>query len=386
MFIFPQNLIAQCAGNDASITICDISDPINKSISLFSLLGGTPIPGGTWTDDSGSRGLDPLTGVLNGHVIRRGGTFQYTYTAPSTSGCTDNTSTLTITIGAYPGVPAPYATVCNDSEVFSLFTAFNSTVMGPHSNGIWTNSAGQVVPSVIPISGISDDFEFTYKVPVVAACPTNPTSIKVIVSIFRAPKSGTTNDLLLCASNGLSAYTNYDLNNLISGQDSTGQWNGPGITSGTDHNVDLQSLYNANGPGDYSYAYTAFSLPANNICPDKTSSLTITIEKRLDFTGAKLVVSSDICENEISTATYSGRITQGVDAIPNGQYKVTYTVSGPNGGTQTVTANFVKGVISFPIASTYFRQVGTFTVNISNIVARQVREHVLTQLIILQTI
>ncbi|MDX6181879.1 gliding motility-associated C-terminal domain-containing protein [Flavobacterium sp. Fl-77] len=369
LFVFPQNITAQCAGNDTSITICDISDPVNKSISLFSLLGGTPTPGGTWTDDSLSRGLNPSTGVLNGHVIRRGGTFQYTYTAPSTSGCTDNTSTVTITIGAYPGVPAPYATVCNDSEVFSLFTAFNSTVMVPHSNGIWTNSAGQVVPSVIPISGISGDFEFTYTVPVVAACPTNPTSIKVIVSIFRAPKSGTTNDLLLCGSNGLSAYSNYDLNNLISGQDSTGQWSGPGITSGTDHNVDLESLYNANGPGDYSYAYTAVSVPSNNICPDKTSSLTITIEKSLDFTGARLVVSSDICENEISAATYSGRITQGVEAIPNGEYKVTFNVSGPNGGTQTVTANFVNGVISFPIASTYFRQVGTFNVNIINIVA-----------------
>ncbi|WP_264536798.1 gliding motility-associated C-terminal domain-containing protein [Flavobacterium sp. N1736] len=97
------------------------------------------------------------------------------------------------------------------------------------------------------------------------------------------------------------------------------------------------------------------------------TQIRIRIETKLDFTGATLVVSSDICETDIPTATYSGRITKGPAAIPNGTYRVVFTVSGPNGGTETVTANFTNGVLLFPIKSDYFKQVGDFTVTILDI-------------------
>ncbi len=131
----------QCAGNDAQKVICDIQDPIYQSISLFSLLGGSPVPGGTWTDDNNARGLDRATGILNGQLIRSGGVYHFTYTAPAVAGCTNNKATVTITIGAYAGVPAPYATECSSKNTFNLFTAFNSTVMGPHSCLLYTSDA-----------------------------------------------------------------------------------------------------------------------------------------------------------------------------------------------------------------------------------------------------
>ncbi|OXA95773.1 gliding motility-associated C-terminal domain-containing protein [Flavobacterium hercynium] len=367
--ILPSKAFAQCAGNNGSVVICNISDPVNRSVSLFSYLTGTPTAGGTWTDTNNSRGLDPATGILDAQAIRQGGTYQYTYTVTSVPGCVNNTATVTVTIGAYPGVPAPFATACDKDVVFNLFTAFNSTVMGPHNNGIWRDSAGGIVSSSLPITGMKGDFVYTYTVPTIAACPTNPATISITLSVFEAPDAGTTTDLVLCGSDGLTGYTNYDLNNLISGQDPTGEWSGDGITSGNDHNVDLQDIFNTKGPGDYVYTYTAFSVPGNNICPDDMKSLVITLEKKLDFTGATLVVDSDICENEIPTATYAARLTQGAEAIPNGQYEITYAVSGPNSGSQTVTANFVNGVVNFPVSSIYFRQVGNFIINITRIVA-----------------
>ena len=358
----------QCAGNDAQKVICDIQDPIYQSISLFSLLGGSPVPGGTWTDDNNARGLDRATGILNGQLIRSGGVYHFTYTAPAVTGCTNNKATVTITIGAYAGVPAPYATECSSKNTFNLFTAFNSTVMGPHSNGTWRNSAGQIVGSTIAITGLNGSFDFTYTVPAVTACsPVSPSS-KVTVTIFRAPEPGTPEDITLCGTTGLAGYTNLDLFTLLSGEDSGGEWYGAGLTATTDHIVNLKEVFDTMGPGEYIYTYTVRSYPDNRICPDQSAQIKITLEKRLDFTGAKLVIDSDICENEIPTATYLATITQGPEVIPDGEYKVTFSISGPNGGLETIKANFVNGVISFPVKSSYFKQVGKFTMNIISII------------------
>jgi hypothetical protein len=54
---------AQCAGDDASFTVCDIPDAGNRAINLFSLLGGSPIAGGTWNDDDLSDGLNIVNSI-----------------------------------------------------------------------------------------------------------------------------------------------------------------------------------------------------------------------------------------------------------------------------------------------------------------------------------
>jgi gliding motility-associated-like protein len=366
--LLPSQIYAQCAGTDGSKVICDIDNPIYDSISLFSLLGGTPTPGGTWSDDSGSKGLNITTGVLNGHLIRNGGTYQYTYTAPAVAGCTVKTSKVLITIGAFSGNPSPYATKCSDERTFNLFSAFNSTVMGPHLNGTWRNTlTGDIVSSTISISAMRGNYQFTYTVPPVLACSAVPMSSTIILSVFRAPESGIAADLTLCGTTDLAPYTDLDLDTRLTGADPGGRWRGLGITSASDHNINLQELFDTYGAGEYTYSYTVSS--DDGPCPDATSNVLITLEKRLDFTGAKIVVNSDICENEIPTAVYSATITQGPEVIPNGEYKVTFNVSGPNGGSETITANFVNGVMSFPVKSSYFRQVGKFIVNVTGIAA-----------------
>lgn len=366
--VLSPKIYSQCAGNDAHVDLCTIEDPVNQNISLFSLLGGSPVPGGTWSGDDTSRGLNPVLGTLNAQLISQGGNYRYTYTVPAATGCTDNKATVTLTISAYAGVPAPHATVCSDEEFFNLFTAFNGTVMAPHTNGTWTNSTGQIVDQLIPIKGIGGTFQYTYTVPPVLACSPNSPSSTVIVTIRKAPEVGKARNLLLCAETDLASYTNLDLSTRLVGQDSGGEWRGPGLTSLSDNFVNLQEVYDAGGPGDYTYTYTVYAAPNNKVCPDKTEPIVITIEKRLDFTGAKIEVIKDICEPDISTATYSAVLTRGSQPIPNGQYRVTFNVSGPNGGTQTITANFVNGVLNFPISSSYFRQVGEFKISIINIV------------------
>lgn len=366
---FSENLTAQCAGTDSQKVICDIENPVYQYVNLFDLLGGSPVPGGTWIGSS-QQGLNASTGILNAQLIRGGGTYRYTYTAPATSGCTGSKAVVTLIIGAYVGVGSE-ATICNEDDTFNLFTAFDSKVMGPHTNGTWTTDTGQPATASIKVGEFKTKttLHFIYTVPAVLACSPNEKSTNVEVTILIAPKAGKPEDLTLCGTTDLAGYTNLDLNDQLTDEDKGGTWTGLGLTSATDHNINLQEVFDTNGPGEYSYTYRVLAVPDNFICEDKEATVVITLEKRLDFTGATITVDKDICESEIATARYTARITQGPDNIPNGEYNVSFTVSGPSSGSQTITGNFVNGVLSFPISSSYFRQVGKFTITVTGIVS-----------------
>lgn len=368
--VLPSKVQAQCAGIDAQKVICDIENPIHKHISLFSLLGGSPIAGGTWSDNNNLKGLDPVTGVLNAQLIVQGGVYRYTYTAPAAAGCTTNKAVVTLTIGAYAGVGSQ-ATICSESGRFNLFSAFDSNVMGPHANGQWRNSSGELVNSFIDVGKIKEkmSLQFTYTVPPVLACSPASKTASVSVTILRRPQTGVAHNITLCGTTQLAGYTDLDLNDLLTEEDSGGTWVGVGLTSDTDHNINLQEVFDTYGANEYTYNYTVLAVPDNNICDDRTIPVTITLEKRLDFTGAKIEVSKDICESDIATATYAAKITKGPDFIPNGAYRVTYNVAGPTSGSETIIADFVNGVLIFPVRPSFFQQVGKFTVNVLEIVS-----------------
>lgn len=366
----PTTTYAQCAGEDGQVTICNVSDPVNQTVDLFSYLTGFPVTGGEWTDDNSSGGLDAATGILNAQLIRRSGTYSYTYTVEGFGLCPDNKATVIVTIGGYSGVASPNVSVCSAVETFNLFSAFNGVYLGPHSNGQWHNdTTNQNVGPSLAVKNLRGTFQFTYTMPAIGTCPAM--SSTVMITVFRAPEPGTGSRLLLCADDGLSSYTNYDLFNLVSGQDAGGVWrdnNNTGeLTTVGDHFIDIQKIYNKFGTGDFRFTYTVAS--PNPICSDESVSVRIRIEKKLDFTGAIVRVDSDICETDIPTATYSVTISKGPAVIPNGSYYVYFSVSGPDGGSERIMANFTNGVLIFPIKSEYFQRVGNFSVNITNIIA-----------------
>lgn len=367
--IFPSTIQAQCAGDDNSFSVCDLPNNANKTINLFAKLKGTPVAGGVWTDDNRSGGLNTTTGVLNAQAIRNSGVYHYTYTVTGVAGCTDKSATIEVTIGGYSGVTSPNVTVCSAMKNYNLFNAFSGLTLGPQSNGQWFDSVGHTVSSTFTVEDLEGDFQFTYKMAAIGTCPAM--SSTAIVSVKKAPKSGTSSPLFLCASDGLSSYANYDLNSSLTGQDNDGLWtdlsNTGELTFIEDHFVDIESMYNQFGEGDFYFIYTVLS--TNTICADAQTTVRIRLEKKLDFTGAILQVNSDICEPEIPTAQYSVTISRGNEVIPNGSYYVTYDVSGPNGKREAVKANFVNGVLIFPISSDYFQHVGRYTVNVVDIFA-----------------
>lgn len=371
LFFLPTKSLGQCAGNDADFEVCNIPDSSSQAIALFPLLGVAATPGGIWTDDYLSGGLNVATGILNAQKVSKSGIYKYTYTVSGVSGCVDTSATVTVVIGGYSGVTSPSASACSDDTSFNLFQVFNGSYLSPQSNGSWyNNTTNTPVNSVISAKTLGlGTFQFTYSIPAIGTCPA--VSSTAFVSVFRAAEPGSLSLLLLCDSDDLSPYSNLDLNDQLVGEDAGGTWtddNGTGeITFLNDHFVDVKKIKDTYGAGAYTFTYTV--LPNNPICDKKSAPVIIKIERRLDFTGATLVVNSDICEPEIPTATYSAVLKKGPAFIPDGLYYVTYKVSGSAGETKTRLLTFNDGVLNFSLDSKYFQQVGDFTVEILDITA-----------------
>lgn len=375
LLVFSSDIQAQCAGTDASQTVCDISNSSSQSIDL-NLLLGSHSTGGTWTDDDDSDGLNTTTGVLNAQLIKRSGVYHYTYTVDGIAGCTDNSATITIIIGGYSGVPAPNASICSTETSYNLFQVFYGTpILSPQIGGTWhdddnsggLNTSSGALNASIPTP--DDTYAYTYTIPAIDVCPA--VSSQVFVSIYRSPEPGTPTNISLCSNQINSTHTNLDLNNQLSMEDPGGVWTESSstteISNPTDHTIDIQNIYNTRGPGTYRFTYTVTS--NNTVCTNQSSTVTVFLGEQLDFTGGSLQINSNnVCEKDMPTTTYTGILKQGVKTIPDGSYEVTYTISGI--GTIKTIQNFNNGVLTFPISNSYFTQVRDYTVTINDIILR----------------
>ena len=375
LFIFCINdAYSQCSGiagnDDNSLNICNITNVSSRAVDL-NLQLGSHITGGTWKDDDRSGGLNRTTGILNAQLIKKSGVYKYTYTVSNGLGCTD-TAVITITIGGYTGVPGANASICNTKLAYNLFEAFNGDFLAPQLGGTWTGNTSNVGLNNNTLDATNlnpgSTYEYTYSMPAIGSCAAPPAA-KIFVTIYRSPQPGTPNDLELC-SNELGAYTNFNLNVQLVGEDMNGIWTETTTdeidnTDDSDSIINIQNIYNSKGPGTYRFTYTVFT--DNNVCDDQSSFVDITIEKQLDYTGATLTVNAPICENEIAVTAFSATLKDVVN-IPDGSYSITYTISGI-ASPITTTQNFLNNVLTFPIASNNFAIPGNYIITVTNIVS-----------------
>jgi len=369
LLFFCSQANAQCAGEDAQVSICDIANPANQSINLFNLLGGTPTPGGTWIDLQQSGGLDIATGILNVSLINESDIYEFVYVVNNSS-CTDDRSTVIVTIGGHAGIGVinPPASACDDNSAVNLFQ-FIGGFPNPQINGLWEQLTGPTAlnGNIFNAAAVGiGNYRFRYYFPPIGNCPMSETFINL--TVYPAPKPGITQDLILCETADFSLYTNLNLLDYITGQDPNGRWTESGtseLSGPFDTFINVQNIYNTFGPGEYNFTYTV--LPSHPVCTRQTSTITIVIENQLDFTNSTLVVASDICENQIGTAVYTATLTQGVEAIPNGNYEIDYQITGAFNSTRSIIAAFNNGTLTFSIPRTLFPVVGTYTIKILNI-------------------
>lgn len=254
-------------GTSAILELC--ASDTNTPTDLFTLLGGSPVPGGTWTPalNSGSGIFDPnvdLDGV-------------YTYTLTSDNTCPDASSTVTVTTfeAANAGSNASLD-LCSNDEALDLFSILGGI---PDSGGTWSpalNSGAGIFDPAIDPQGI-----YTYSVPGEGPCDTASATVNVSVSPFNdAGEEGT---LEICDDE-----SSVDLFDSLGGTpDSGGTWS-PALNSGT-------GIFNPliDPEGIYTYTFSGTS-----ICPESSATVTVTINELPDA-GSNSTIQ--ICSTDTET-------------------------------------------------------------------------------------
>ncbi|WP_028374910.1 gliding motility-associated C-terminal domain-containing protein [Leeuwenhoekiella sp. MAR_2009_132] len=390
-FGFSTSTYAQCAGEDATLSSCN--KETNQFLDLFAALGGSPTPGGTWTDNDNTGGLNEMTGELNTWQISSGGSFTYTYTNPNCS----ESATVTLTLAGFPGQSNMNAVACDDNSSVNLFQ-FTGGSPAATTPGNWTliavsNERGDDVASASnSLSGRNFDasqagkgtytFRYTITDQPAIDCQTSsanpsPISSMVRLEVSPAPDSGNLDPnvkTIFCETDDLSGFRNYNLRTAIINEDDGGFWteNKTGeITSATDSFINIERIRDTYGVGTYSFTYTVE--PVNQICNESEITVNIVIEQVADFRNAILEFSfpaedEDVICVDTLPITPIVTITGAIADIPNGNYEMTYSVSpSPNAGTETVVVTMTDGVGTFNANTGFFTGVGVAELVIESI-------------------
>ncbi|MFZ1693351.1 MAG: gliding motility-associated C-terminal domain-containing protein, partial [Flavobacteriales bacterium] len=160
------NPVAQ-AGDDGNLVLCT-SGPL---VGLFAALGGSPQPGGIWTDPNGiatGGSFNPATGLPG----------VYTYTVSGTAPCIDDAAIVTVAVVTAGNAGAGAAlTFCPGDDAVDLVTALGGN---PDANGQWTDPDGTPIPSIFdPATGASGLYTYTITPP--NPCPQVSASVSISV-------------------------------------------------------------------------------------------------------------------------------------------------------------------------------------------------------------
>lgn len=404
------DLYAQCAGTSGGTTIClkeTLNGGANGVIDLYDYLTGETA-GGTWTEITalpcafgGGGSLGTTTGLLNTWAIRKGCVYTYEYTAPAA--CGGGTSTVTITLGGYPGVgpiaPA-VAEVCDDVSDANLFQFLGSNpnpdalFLAPFDGGgtftcpdfpalISGNEFNATLPDPDAPDAFYPNYNVCYTVPATDTCPSRQTCFTVHIN--QKPEPGTTmSPYVLCETDYLTFPTAFDLQTLFNPtpvRDPGGDWSdetvppfgnpvggvsGPpygsanGILNSGDSVINIRGIYDAYVAAfghdashtdqdiELTFEYTVY--PTHPICnPEQKATFTIIIERVIDLNGSNITANPvGVCLNEATTTPIVMTINENpMYPVEDGTYDISYTLTGSNaaqaGGDATVPVTFSGG-------------------------------------------
>lgn len=217
----------------------------NATVNLFSLLGGTPQGGGTWTDPNNA----PHSATLDPSLDPAG---MYTYTINGILPCPTASTTVTITINqpVDAGLDATLA-LCRADAPADLFTALGGT---PDAGGTWVD------PNLVAFTNPLDPTLalpglYTYTMVGAAPCPTK--SANVTVGFDPVPNAGTDTVFDICSDGSPTV-----LFPLLGGTpDPGGAWLNPAMVS---HTGTLMPATDQNGV----YKYITYGVGACSALTD----------------------------------------------------------------------------------------------------------------------
>ena len=319
------------AGTDGTATFCESDAPAD----LFLSLGGTPQTGGTWSPalTSGSGVFDPATDVAG----------IYTYTVGGGL-CDIATASSTVTVN-----PAPDAgidgtiTTCIAITSVDLFAALTGTPgAGTFADDDATGALSGTIfnPSLVGIG----TYNFTYTVAGGSAtCPADTSVVTVIVTA--SSNAGT----FVGVQSVCSSAATFDLSTLLSGAQAGGIWTDVNNTTVTNP-ITITALT----PATYSYTYTVSG------CGTDSETVQFTLLESPTLTNANISVASPTCAGSNIAVNFTG--------LTDGDYTLTYTLSGSNIGTATVILAIAAGSGTIMIDSSNLPNLGATTITFNSIV------------------
>lgn len=256
---------APVAGVSNSLAVCNTGGSTN----LFSLLGPTAQPGGTWTNPLGVG----HSGTLLPGVDISG---SYTYTVTGLPPCASSSAVVEVVVNTFPDAGFNgLVTICTDTVPFQLFDVINGT---PQLNGLWTNPSGQPHTGIF-LPGTNPPGVYTYTVPGIAPC--GNASAQVTVLVNTSPNAGQNGVVTVC-----SDQPQFNLFNILTGSPmSGGTWLNPsgGLSSGI-------YVPGSSQPGVYTYFLVGQA-------PCRSDSATVTVIQNA-AANAGISTVAQICSNE----------------------------------------------------------------------------------------
>lgn len=237
------------AGTNGTTTVCSN----DAAFDLFSKLGGTPDPGGTWSFGGNPTGNTFTPGISTPGV--------YTYTVAGTSPCPDATATVTVAVNTLPdaGTNAAIA-ACSNDAAFDLFTKLGGT---PDPGGTWSFGGNPTGNMFTP--GTSSPGAYTYTVVGTAPCPNASSTVTVTVNAL--PNAGANGSATLCSNDDP-----VDLFTLLGGTPAPG-----GVW--TFNNDPVGNLFTPGTTPPGVYTYTVSGIPP---CPNATATVTMAVVQAPD--------------------------------------------------------------------------------------------------------
>lgn len=251
------------AGTDGTLEICSNSN----SIDLFSLLGGSPEVGGTWSPSLAS-GTNIFNPQLDGDGI-------YTYTVLGNTPCANATSTVTITVTPYRDAGENGSIdLCDSDGIIDLFDSLGGT---PTAGGTWSpvlNSGTGIFDPLVDSAG-----SYTYSFTGNAPCPDEEAIVTVGVNALS--NAGLDATIEIC-SNDLALINLFD--NLGGSPEAGGTWS-PALASGT-------GIFNPSVDAEGIYTYTIAGSPP---CVDVTAEINVIIIPE-PYAGVNATIN--LCSND----------------------------------------------------------------------------------------
>ncbi|RYG13489.1 MAG: gliding motility-associated C-terminal domain-containing protein, partial [Chitinophagaceae bacterium] len=166
------------------------------------------------------------------------------------------------------------------------------------------------------------------------------------VSLVDAVNSGISGTVTFCENDAPT-----DLFSILGGNPDTGGIWTPALASNS-------GIFNpaVDGAGVYTYSVTGTSP-----CPSPSSTVTVIVDQMPSNTLAQINIGT-VCLNSATNVT----ITDATN-LPNGNYQLTYDISGEITFTETIEVSFINGSTTFTIPASVLNSNGTSTITVQPI-------------------